>query len=222
MEAVADLEVGDGIYSFPSASTILRQSYPGMSPRRVRDWARRGLTYGGHDTGSGAGVLTFADLVSLEVEGRLRRAGMTSQRVRQLEHRLRQDFPQWDHPLARGIFYVRDGRVWAGMDPDDPDSLFEVLGRMRGHYVMSPMVRPFCRQVTFDKDDYRALRWDLNDWVQIDPNVQFGAPTVRGTRIPVSTIASNLEVGSPEEVADWYGLSVQQIDGVRDYLSSVA
>lgn len=222
MAATTDLEIGVGIYSLPNASQILKRSDRKMSTRQVRSWARRGLTYGVHDTESGSGVLTFQDLVSLEVEGRLRRAGMTSQGVRQLEHRLRVAFPEWDHPLARGIFYITGRRVWATMDPSHPNILFEVLGKMRDQYVMSPMVKPFCRQVTFDEDDRRAIRWDLNDWVQIDPLIQFGAPIVKGTRTPVSTIAANLRAGTAEQVADWYDLTLEQILGVKDYLSSVA
>ncbi len=167
-------------------------------------------------------MLTFADLVSLEVEGRLRRAGLTSQGVRRLEHRLRAAFPDWDRPLARGIFYTVDAKVWARMAHGDEAPTFEVIGKRRDQYVMLPIVRPFCTEVTFGTADLRALRWDLNDWVVIDPEIQFGAPIVKGTRVTVATVATNLRAGTPEDVADWYGLTVEQVHGVQNYLSSVA
>ena len=42
-------------------------------------------------------------------------------------------------------------------------------------------------------------------------------PTVRGTRVPVRTVLANLQVGKPGEVADWYGLTLDEVQGVRDY-----
>ena len=71
--------------------------------------------------------------------------------------------------------------------------------------------------ISFDGPRERASGWQLSPWVEIDPERQFGAPVVRGTRIPVSTIEAQLRAGSPVEVADWYGLRVEQVEGVRDY-----
>ena len=220
MSATADLTIGDGVFSLPAAATILRHSNPRMTQQRVRAWAHRGVTYGPRRTDAGM-VLSFADLVSLEVEGRLRRAGLTSQGVRRLEHRLGQLFPTWDHPLARGVFFTHGQRVWAGLDPER-EELLEVIGKRRDQYVMGAIVRPFCQQVTFDPEDLRALRWDLNEWIEVNPAVQFGEPVVKGTRTPVATIAANLRVGSPAEVAGWYGLTVEQILGIQDYLAAVS
>ncbi len=62
-----------------------------------------------------------------------------------------------------------------------------------------------------------AAAWDISPWVGIDPLVCFGAPTVRGTRIPVRTILANLADATEQEVADWYELSVCQVRGVAEF-----
>ena len=63
----------------------------------------------------------------------------------------------------------------------------------------------------------KAVAWNLSTWVEINPSVQFGAPIVRGTRIPISAIIADLGSGSPEEVAKWRGLGIEQVEDVRDY-----
>lgn len=223
MQAAPDL--GDGVYSLRAARRILMRSDRDMSTRRLRAWARLGLTYGTHATEFGPAVLSFADLISLEVVVRLRRAGLTSQDVRLLERRLLERFPHWTHPLAHGIFYTDGDNVWAdmtAMEGAGSSEVIEVIGKRRDHYVMRPTVQPYVREVSFAEDDRRALRWELTEWVEIDPAVQFGAPVVKGTRVPVSTVDANLRAGTPEDVADWYGLTVDQVLGVKDYLSSAA
>lgn len=53
--------------------------------------------------------------------------------------------------------------------------------------------------------------------VEVDPLVNFGDPVVRGTRVKAETVLKNLEVVGKEEVADMYGLSIVQVDGVIEY-----
>jgi uncharacterized protein (DUF433 family) len=63
---------------------------------------------------------------------------------------------------------------------------------------------------------------DLSRWVEIDPAIQFGAPIIKGTRIPVSSIIADLGAGSVEDVANWRGLQVEQVEDARDYFVAAA
>ncbi|MEW6154231.1 MAG: DUF433 domain-containing protein [Actinomycetota bacterium] len=96
--------------------------------------------------------------------------------------------------------------------------MIELVGRQRNHFVWRPAIETFAEQIRYGPDSH-ASGWDLSPWVEIDPSVQFGTPVVRGTRVPVRTIAANLRAGTPEDVADWYGLTVQQVQGVIEYLA---
>jgi uncharacterized protein (DUF433 family) len=79
-------------------------------------------------------------------------------------------------------------------------------------------IRSFAEEIRFG-EDLHTEAWDLTPWVEIDPQVQFGMPVVRGTRVPVKTVIANLEVGSPKDVAEWHGLTVDQVIGARDYVA---
>jgi uncharacterized protein (DUF433 family) len=76
-------------------------------------------------------------------------------------------------------------------------------------------VATFADEIRFVEDV--AAAWDISPWVGIDPEVCFGAPVVRGTRIPVRTIMANLGEATEQEVADWHELSVCQVRGVAQF-----
>lgn len=209
-----DLGLGDGIYTVPQVARILAASSGNrtVSERRVRSWSRRADTFRLHGSSVGTEVLSFLDLVSLEVVTRLVNKGVRFSRIRQTERSLRQLFPNLAHPFATQIFFTDGNKVWI----DYQRHRMEVGGYPM-QYVDSEAHRPFVTQVSFDSETGLAVRWDVNEWTEINPKVQFGQPVVRGTRVPVSTVLANLNAGSPEQVADWYGLDVSQVVGVRDF-----
>jgi uncharacterized protein (DUF433 family)/DNA-binding transcriptional MerR regulator len=209
-------ELGQGIYTFPEAARIITRSGSLVSPRQLRYWIHRGLTPSAHKAG-GFTVLTFTDLVSLEAVRRFRTCGVSLQAVRKLERVLRQEYPNIGRPFAHQIFFTDGVSVWAEVNPGESD-VIEVLGRHPRQYAWRSAIRSFAEEIRFG-EDRTAEAWVVSHWVEIAPDVQFGAPVVRGTRIPIRTIAANLEVGSPKEVADWYELSVDQVEGVRKYLA---
>jgi uncharacterized protein (DUF433 family)/DNA-binding transcriptional MerR regulator len=208
-------ELGQGIYTFPEAARIITRPGSAVSSRQLRYWIHRGLTPSAHKAG-GFTVLSFTDLVSLEAVRRFRKCGVSLQAVRKLERVLREHHPEIGRPFAHQIFFTDGVSIWAEIDPDS--NVIEVLGRHPRQYAWRNAIQSFAEEIRFGEDRV-AEAWEIGDWVEIAPDVQFGAPVVRGTRIPVRTIAANLKVASPYEVADWYELSVDQVEGVRKYLA---
>lgn len=142
---------------------------------------------------------------------RFRDQGTSLQRVRRVLDVLRDEWPDIAHPLARRSFFTDGASVWVQLH----GTTEEIVGHNKGHAVFADAIRTFAHEIRFVDDI--ATAWDVSEWVEIDPAVCFGAPVVRGTRIPARTIAANLAVASTEEVADWYGLSVSQVNGVAAY-----
>jgi uncharacterized protein (DUF433 family) len=209
-----DVDFGLGIYSLPEALSILRHRGRGVSARSLNLWVNSGLTPGVPGNDHDPALLTFHDLVSVEVIRRFREEGTSLQAVRKIQADLREIVPPHiTRPFATRVFFYTDGRsVWAQFG----DVAREVVGRRAGHLVIPDAIRTFAREIRFVDDV--ATGWELSPDVEIDPRVQFGAPVVRGTRIPVSTIAAQLRAGTPEQVADWYALTVRQVEGVAQYL----
>lgn len=215
--ATAGFQLGEGVYSLPEAARIIGRAGPGVTPRQLQYWLKSGLTEATGRTQYGY-ALSFADLVSLEIVRRFRVRDVSLQRVRKLEVRLRDKFPTLERPFAHRVFFTDGARIWISENPDDPEGLLdEVVGEHAGHRVWGAAIESFAREIRFDPESKAAVAWDLNPWVEINPAVQFGAPVVAGTRVPARTVVANLEAGSPAEVADWYGLTVEQVEGVKAY-----
>ncbi len=218
--ATAEFRLGEGLYSFPEAARILGRRGEGAKPATLRYWLKTGLTPATGRTDYGF-ALTFADLVSLEIVRRFRSRGVSLQRVRRLDEGLREEHPSMARPFAHEVFYTDGMSIWLAENPGDPDGLLtEMVGRQRRHLAWAPAIQSFASEIRYDPETHEAVSWLLSEWVEVNPAIQFGAPVVRGTRTPARTVLANLEAGTPAEVADWYGLTVEQVDDVRKYYAA--
>jgi uncharacterized protein (DUF433 family)/DNA-binding transcriptional MerR regulator len=229
----AELSFGTGIYSFPAAAKLLSRHQPRLNAGSLRYWMKTGLTPASFGKApSGSDLLSFHDLVSLELVRRFRAAGVSLQRVRKLESELKRRYPVIVRPMAYDIFYTDGSAIWHQFNPDDDTVVEEIVGRRPRHYAWTPAIRSFAEEIRYEPEEAsraegrrvprRAAAWNLSEWVEIDPSIQFGAPIVRGTRIPISAIIADLGSGSPEDVAEWRGLRVEQVEDVRDYFVAAA
>lgn len=64
-------------------------------------------------------------------------------------------------------------------------------------YVWLPVIETFVEEIRFGAEN-EAVAWELTDRVEIDPNIQFGEPVVKGTRLPIAVIARELVSHSVE------------------------
>jgi len=227
MERPAELSFGTGIYSFPAAAKLLARRQPGLQPGTLRYWMKTGLTPASYGKApSGSDLLSFHDLVSLELIRRFRTKGVSLQQVRKLESGLKHRYPDINRPMAYDVFYTDGSTIWHQFNPNDVGVVEEIVGRRLQQYAWTPAIRSFAEEIRYESEESalvnehlprKAIAWNLSTWVEINPSVQFGVPVVRGTRIPISAIVADLGFGSPKEVAEWRGLGVEQVEDVRDY-----
>lgn len=212
--------LGEGIYTFPQAADILTRRDRPLTTRRLRHWMNTGLAPASYSVGVHP-LLTFHDLVSLEVVARFTAAGWSVRAIRRIEEELRAEFGR-QRPFAYKVFYTDGRTLWARRQLND-DVMTELVGarsdRRHKAIVWAEAVETFAEEIRFAGADQVAAAWELTPWVEINPEIQFGAPVVRGTRVPISTVIANLEAGTPGEVADWYDLSLEEVNGVRDYVA---
>jgi len=211
--ATRDLDLGTGVYSVPEATQIIQRSVGRASARQVRYWLREGLTESVEVDGNT--LLSFHDLISLEMISRFRRAGISLQAVRAAERWLRSQDATLRRPLAKLVFYTDGINLWTQAG----EHLLELVSRS-GQYAWERTIRTFASEITFSEG--AATLWRPSEWVEINPRVQFGEPVVAGTRVPARTVVANLEAGSPQEVADWYGLTLKQVEGAKAYFGTAA
>lgn len=203
-----------GVYSFAAAARLIDDA----TARQLRYWVRSGLTQPTHPRDPArpgqSDVLSFHDVISLEIVRRMRRLGVSLQKIRTLEAQLRAHRPTANRPFAYELFWTDGVNVWFELEPGD-SRLVQATGRDRRNLAWQPAIVTFAEEVEYE--DGAAALWKPAEHVHIDPRRQFGAPVVAGTRIPVHTVVENLEVATPPEVADWYGLSVEQVEAARAY-----
>lgn len=211
--AVSAVDVGAplsaGIYSFPQAAAIVGRHHQ-ATEGQLRRWLA--VVFAPDSTGRLPETISFHDLVSLETVRRFRACGASLQKVRKVLEALRGAHPEMARPLVHRSFFTDGRSVWAG---DAGDAAEEIVGRHRCQMALEPAVARFADEIRFVEDV--AAAWDISPWVGIDPKICFGAPVVRGTRIPVRTIMANLAEETEQEVADWYELSVCQVRGVAEF-----
>lgn len=214
-------QLGEGIYTFPQAAEILSRRERPLTTRRLRYWMNTGLAPASYAIGNRP-LLTFHDLISLEVVGRFTDAGWTVHGVRRIEEELREEFGNRRRPFAYKFFYTDGRSLWAKRSRHD-ELMTELIGtradRRHKPVTWADAVETFADEIRFEGPDQAAAAWELSPWIEINPEIQFGAPVVRGTRVSIFTVAANLEAGTPGEVADWYDLTLDEVHGVKDYFA---
>jgi uncharacterized protein (DUF433 family) len=217
MTSAIEFELGTGVYSLKDAAQIINRGAGHASEKQVRFWIREDLSKS--KSVGGNKLLSFEDLVSLEMISRFRSTGISLQAVRVAERNLRRRYPDLLRPLANLVFYTDGTKIWTLVgEKDDPDVL-EIFGKV-DQLAWKDAIETFATRIEFNNG--RVSSWRPNDWVEINPRVQFGEPVVQGTRVTVHTVMANLEVGTPKEVADWYGLTEEQVLGARSYINNNA
>ena len=162
-------------------------------------------------------MLSFDDLISLEVVRRLRDGGASLQSIRAVEQTLREEYPDLDRPFAFEVFFTDGANVWVSVAGDT--HLVKELHHRKNQFAWRDAIATFATDIKFEGPRGHATRWQLSPWIEINPAIQHGSPVVTGSRVTIKTIAANLEAGTPEQVSEWYGLRVEQVEGVRDYLA---
>lgn len=199
-----------GVYSFPQAARLLSRSGQ-IKAGTLRSWWRGGLL---HSADEPAELLTFHDVVSLELVGRFRSSGISLQKIRRLEAELRERESGITRPFAHRVFFTDGASIWAEVN----GATEEIIGSAKNQFVFKEAIRTFATEIRYRHDI--AIAWDISEMVEVDPLINFGQPVVRGTRVQVETVLKNLEAVSKEEVADMYGLSIMQVDGVIEYAAA--
>src|SRR4051794_28266257 len=97
-------QLGEGIYTFPQAVSILSRPDRRLTTRQLRHWVTTDLAPASYAIGQHP-LLTFHDLISLEVVARFVEDGWSVQGVRRIEEELREEFGR-ERPFAYKVFYT--------------------------------------------------------------------------------------------------------------------
>lgn len=151
---------------------------------------------------------SFVDLVSLAVVAEVCQRQVPEAHVRSGIQALVREYG-FDRPLAHQNVIQTLATSGASFLANLKGGWFDI-GK-GGQGAFEQIVRVYLRALSYDDLGVAAI-WRPTPHVVLDPRIQAGTPCVEGTRIPSSTIYELLHDESPEELAEEYGLSVEQIE----------
>ena len=225
--------VGSGLYPLRQAARLVRQE-----PRTVRRWLkghswkyRDGRSYSGplwhtqfeDEDLPGERVIGFRDLLELRMVGEFAKHGVDLKFIRATIEAATSDFGS-AYPLSNRKFLTDGKRIFlqAVEEATGHEKMIDVLGRqfVFGHVI---------RESLFAGIDYvgqNASRWypEKNRAVVLDPEVQFGTPTLAGAGIPTDAIhdAWRAEGKDRAAVARAYGITPAMVSAAVGFEQRLA
>ncbi len=215
--------VFEGVYDVPEVARYLKaaingeRAYPVSSAKLIR-WIRRGVASPDLADAHGQDLLiAFEDVVSMRVIAALRAVGVKWSEIDRTERWLRQETGA-ERPFATES-------LWAGQGQLFVDWKQRLLSASRHGQLALGLLQDYLIPIhglMFSETTHMATSWEPLDHVLLKPTVQFGAPCIKGTRIPTRTIAGMIDAGDPVEwVAGVYKLSPAEVKAARDWESAL-
>ncbi len=191
---------------YVTASEQIRQDVRLTSQKLIR-WIRLGLALPALKKVPGRGMLiTFEDLISIRIIAALRAAGVSFPKIYEAEDWLR-EYSGHPRPFAIEAIWTERTEVFTEFKN-------RLIAASRAGQMALDLLREYIIPIhglTFE--DAVAATWEPLDGILLDPEIQFGAPCIKGTRIPTRTIWGMIQAGdSRERVKSSFRLSDQEID----------
>ena len=209
----------EGTYDVPEAARYIRASTDRVlsSPansRKIYRWFRSGVPSSGTRRTSSSDIfLSFEDLISMRVINALRNAGVSLSTVRQARSWLQND-TGIERPFATEFLWAGQGEVFAEWS-EDMVSIGR-FGQIAFDFLQDYLTR--VDDLRFSQSTGMANQWEPRHGIVLEPQIQFGTPCIKGTRIPTRTLSGMVEAGdSVEWVAAAFGLSQQEVQVACDW-----
>lgn len=185
--------------------------------RKLLRWVRAGLSEPSLATAPGRDlVLTFEDLISMRIVALMRAAGVSFRKIYVAEEWLREHTGS-RRPFASELLWTASSDVFAELKT-------RIVAASRGGQIAMDFLRDELIPVSgLLYLDQRPVSWTPHESVLIDPQIQFGASCVSGTRIPTRALWGMVAAGDrDEDVARAYGIKLDEVRAVVRWEDSLA
>jgi len=219
-DALPPVILGSGLFTYAMAGSLTR-----LRPGRVKDWFttnERGQFIHGDYEGvvSGAGSISFLDLIDVLVAGTLRENGLSLQRVRKVYNEVRKT--SGPHPFARNEL-LTDGKLVFLREHLSKRyvRLLDVLNRQQ---VFDNFIYPYLRNVAYDEATRLAVEWRIREGVVVNPRIALGRPVVAGTGVTTNSIQRAFAANNERHglVAAMFGIQEEQVRLAVEFESRMA
>lgn len=215
--------VGEGIYTSKDVSHILKLPYG-----KVNRWMRE--FWENYSFGiKGNRFINFKTLIEFYTFYHLRENGFSSQRIKKIHADMAIDL-NTPYPFASKIYihHLIDGVlkkdiVKRGIYFEIGECL--VRADKKRQLDIKQFLTPFFNKIEFNNNDIAQRYFPLENSkaLVVDPKLQFGQPTITGTRIKAEIINEFYEGGeSKENICKIYHLQIGQVEDAILYFKRTA
>ena len=191
-----------------------RKEFIGPTSRHLYAWVRRSLDSSelSHLPREDL-VLNFTDLVRLRMIVIMRSRGLPLSLIRHSEEYARQ-LTGNSQPFVTEMFWTNLSDIFLKWRE------FLVAASKKGQLAMDFLedyLMPVNHGLAFSPDE-RAEAWVPYEGVLIDPEIQFGAPCIAGTRIQTEAVWAFHEAGEPvQTLAEMYQVDKRRIESAIEW-----
>ena len=187
-----------------------------VDSRKLNRWLGKGLaTSRFRQVTTAERLLGFEDLISLRVIAVLRKAGVSLSDIYDAQNWLQEETGV-QRPFATENLWTGQGEVFAAW----AEKLVSIgrHGQLALEFLRDQLIP--VDDLVFDGTSHVAISWEPLSGIVLEPEVQFGAPCIKGTRIPTRTISGMIEAGdSLEWVAAAFEVSPSEVLAAREWES---
>lgn len=170
-----------------------------------------------HDTN----FASFLDLIDLIFIKRFIDRGFSVQKMRKALLEVKS--LSQGHHFAQKMFWTNGAKIYMELEniPDSKESaILELLSG--GQWVIAPTITEYADKIDFSKDSGFAERWfpqGRNKNVVVDPQLNFGSPTIIGRGIETANLYDMYlgERKSVKRVAGWMEVSEKEVENAVEF-----
>lgn len=217
-------ELGFGIYTMPDISRILRINRRKVNRFVAEYWDERlgrklfSDTYSWTADGRTRAV-NFYVLIEFYTFFRLQEYGVKPKTILNARNYIAKDLGI-DYPFASANLLTDGKRIWYEFKND----IINADGTQQTNFVN--IIEEFAKKIDFTKNTKLAQRYwpaGRNNSIVVDPNHQFGQPTIKGTNINAEVIISMYKSGEPTEaIGILYDITRKEVNDAISFYKSAA
>lgn len=219
MSHFEQMRIGEGIYTARDVSNILKiskRSATYILNSYIRDDLAKTMQFVYNFEPEKGVFINFKSLIQIMVFTRLREKGYKKKQILGSFKTMANHF-NTNYPFADKINNI----ITAGSDimfNNEDGDLVKADSSLQ--YAMREILQDLITKIEFSKDGY-ALRFyplGINKSIVVDPEIQFGSPVIKGTRINTSIIYQLYNSGEEiETISSMYDLTNQEIKDAIEF-----
>lgn len=220
--------IESGIYTIPDASRLTR-----VSAARIRRWLKgyefktkkqkhrsRPVWTGQLAPMSDKLAIGFKDLMEIRYVAAFIEAGVGWKAMRKA-HEAAKEKLKTDHPFCTHRF-ATDGQGILHQEAEESGDA-RLINITTDQREFERIVTPFLKELEFEQGIARWWPLGRDRLVVVDPARNLGQPSVLRSGVPTRVIARSVKAnGSVESVADWFEVSVAEINDALEFEQQLA